>query len=262
MKMFLILKNNIKVFLFFIFSICIGFFILNYQNQILIYFFPNKIYAHRVNSIIKAKEIKNVFAGVELDVVFQIEQDIFDVNHPPANSIGLTLYNYISSSGINSNNSIWLDFKNLSKDNMLESLNRLEYLCEFLKLKKENIIIESQNSEFLIVFSENGYKTSYYLPIKLNKHSENNLANEVEKIKSKIKLYRTDYISSDVRDYSIIKNNFPHKEILTWGFGQQSLFSPRGLYRNLRSLLLKIKVLNDENVEVVLFPFYSKHGNR
>jgi hypothetical protein len=58
-----------------------------------------KVWAHRVNSIEKLAQTGALYSGVELDLVFVDEGEaaFFDVNHPPAPSIGLSLDAYLSS---------------------------------------------------------------------------------------------------------------------------------------------------------------------
>ena len=51
--------------------------------------FPEKVWAHRVNTKIKLAEAADKFTGVQLDIV--INKDNFDVNHPPVESIDLSL---------------------------------------------------------------------------------------------------------------------------------------------------------------------------
>ena len=76
-----------------------------------------KIWAHRVNSLGKLQLAKKKFSGVELDIVFAEKngQWYFDVNHPPYESIALSLDEYFASLDNPNQLKLWLDFKNLSK---------------------------------------------------------------------------------------------------------------------------------------------------
>ena len=89
-------KKRFRLYIF-LFIFCVISFLLYvayYSNRILFYGYEHKIWAHRVNSIEKLKETISCFEGVELDVVYIEDGDFFDVNHPPAESIGLSLDEY------------------------------------------------------------------------------------------------------------------------------------------------------------------------
>ena len=134
------IKRILALFLLFCSFVVI---VINYQNELLLKLFPEKIWVHRVNFIDKLQEINTKFSGVEVDVIFIEDKNIFDVNHPPAQSIDLSLFKYLSSIKLTSNNSFWIDFKNLSEDNMENSCLKLDSICKELKLNREQFIIES-----------------------------------------------------------------------------------------------------------------------
>jgi heptose-I-phosphate ethanolaminephosphotransferase len=125
-----------------------------------------KIWAHRVNSVGKLKRSEAVFSGVELDVVFNSDRDsgYFDVNHPPAESIGLHLDDYLSNADPPGSMTYWLDIKNLTDQNKAEVLKRLQLIMKRHDLREDQIIAESPNFEVLRYLSERGLFTSYYLP--------------------------------------------------------------------------------------------------
>lgn len=229
----------------------------NFQNRLLLFMFPEKIWIHRVNSVDKLKEVVDKFKGVELDVVFKEGENKFDVNHPPAQSIDLSLFEYLSSIKLSANNRFWLDFKNLSESNMNSSCLKLDSLCNKLMINKEKIIVESTNLEYLSPFKTKGFRTSHYLFGTLDRQL-------TSKIKNIRLLNKTDFISSDKHNYTTIKDHFPDEKILTWsyGFSDGKSLRPDHLLRNLKSLYMKFKVLSDDNVSVVLFSYYSKNGDR
>jgi len=84
--------------------------IIFYSNGVLKLVFNEKIWIHRVNSIEKLGEVQADFYGVELDVVFLDSLNEFDVNHPPAESINLSLFEYLSTIKENKKLHFWLDF--------------------------------------------------------------------------------------------------------------------------------------------------------
>ncbi|MCP4548685.1 MAG: hypothetical protein GY835_19685, partial [bacterium] len=126
--------------------------------------FRERIWPHRVNSIGKLREVTRIFRGLELDVVFLEEENRFDVNHPPAPSIGLTLESFWAAVGTPSPYGFWLDFKNLSAQNHRAALDRLAALADRFELTREAVIVESQQPLLLDAFGKAGFSTSYYLP--------------------------------------------------------------------------------------------------
>jgi len=125
-----------------------------------------KIWAHRVNSVGKLKQSEAIFSGVELDLVFNRDGGggTFDVNHPPAESIGLRLDDYLSSADPTGSMTYWFDIKNLTDQNKAEVLARLQWIAKRHGLRSDQIVAESRNFEALSHLSEGGVVTSYYLP--------------------------------------------------------------------------------------------------
>ena len=119
--------------------------------------FSNKIWAHRVNSIEKLNSALNHFDGVELDLVYNNKKDLFDVNHPPSKSIGLTFEVYLNAIKKQQFPYLWLDLKNLSKENSISILNKLLYLFKSKNYPFHKILIESRQSNELLIFEKEGF---------------------------------------------------------------------------------------------------------
>ncbi len=242
-----------KTYFFSILFVVFGLLLFNAVNypKALQFFFPQKVWAHRVNSIIKLEETIKHFRGHELDVVF--ENGIFDVNHPPAESIGLSLHQYWNSLEEPNAFNFWLDVKNLSHSNCFFASKKLDSIVNILGIKKERIIVESPNFEFLEPFNNFGYKTAVYLPGNLNKMVSDSLALLIPQVASNIKNKPKIYLSFPIEDYQIVRENFPNRKKILW--------HTRGAH----DFNIKLKVwqaLFDQQVEVVLLPFNSAKGNR
>lgn len=246
-------KNKAKAILFLGVLYVTFCFVLSFQNKILKSIFYDKSWVHRVNSIEKMKLVANNFTGIEIDVVFNENEGFFDVNHPPVKSIHLPLKTLISND--NNNLKYWIDFKNLSLSNSEASLNRLEEITNLLKINKNRFIIESRNPEYLKIFSEKGYVTSYYLPSNLTENKQ--LLNIV---KTKNKNYKTTFISSDLKQYKTITNNFPNEKILTWlySYKQELSFNPLKVFKKSKSFYQKYRVLSNKKISVILFSLKTK----
>ena len=263
MKKFLIAnKKSILIVMAFYAIVSI---VLNYLDSSLSNELSDKAWIHRVNSTEKLSEvIKNKFKGVELDVVFLEETNTFDVNHPPAKSINLSLFSYLSSLKNNNKSSFWIDFKNLTAENAFTSVTKFDSICSVLKLNKNEFIIESDSPQFLKVFQDSGYKTSYYLPTSLCNTPPEKFELAFEAVKRNVINYDTDYISLDKCNYSLMKDGFPNKPKLLWSFPDHRRFilNPLRLIKIPEQIALKIQLLADKDVEVVLFAYVAQSGNR
>lgn len=213
-----------------------------------------KIWVHRTNSIEKLNEVRNDFSGVELDVEYLDSVNVFDVNHPPAKSIGLNLNTYLEVSKGNKKLHYWLDFKNLNPQNQEKSLSRLLAICSTLELKPSNFIVESGEMDLLQHFQKQGFNVSYYLNWPgLYTLNENQLNVELDKIKKSLNNNSFPcYISSDYRDYEILKTYFVDRDLLLWLDDQ---FVKDNSIGNKIKLM---KMLSDDRVKVVLFKHHSR----
>ncbi|PIQ14792.1 MAG: hypothetical protein COW67_11890 [Flavobacteriales bacterium CG18_big_fil_WC_8_21_14_2_50_32_9] len=215
-----------------------------------------KTWVHRVNSIEKLKEVNSKFSGVELDVVFDSVLATFDVNHPPAPSIGLNLLEYLKSN-TESELYFWLDFKNLSSENATLSLKRLEFLCTELTIPKKQFIVEASQPEFLKLFAKSGFQTSYYLHWPgLYQLSEENLTETISHIKDNI-FPELSFISSSYHDYEIMQYYFPDHEKLLWLTENETKKTTK-----IQEHFYRIKVANDPKVKVLLIQIKTKASNR
>lgn len=217
------------------------------SNRTLIFLFKDKIWAHKVNSIEKLNEANKLFSGVELDVVFYVKNNFFDVNHPPDKSLNLLLAEYFQFPINNSNYKYWIDFKNLNKDNELQSSNRLDSITKLFNLNTSNIIVESENPQFLKSFRDKGFLTSCYLPSGLHVLNEDSLKVVIELINNDLITYKSFYISMDYKDYPIVKKHFPDKKKLCW-------FTTYGSMNKITARILLYEILLDDNVDVLLIP--------
>lgn len=218
--------------------------------------YTDKIWAHRVNSIEKLEYTQENYTGIELDIMFDKSTLSFDVNHPPAASINLNLDTYFSQIDSIKKLGIWLDFKNLDSINRHEALNRLLQLTEKYHLNKSSIIVESQFPEYLDIFSNVGFITSYYLPTRLSDLNEKNLHVKIEQIKNNILQYPTTAISTNINDYELIATFFPHKKKYLWSIDKTYTS------RFFKNFLTTKKALKDSTVKSVLVRVNKDIGRR
>lgn len=249
----MIKKYRIQLFFVLIFTslLAIGFL----SNTTLRVLFPTKLRAHKVNTIEKMLEAREVFSGLELDVVYHADKNYFEVNHPPDSSIHLTLANYLQKNSENKNCNYWLDFKNLDSNNAMKSSISLDSLTQSYSLQNSNFIVESMNPNCLSGFKAKGFQTAYYLPSDLYLKSEEELKAQINSIKIKLAQSKTTYISFDYRDYSLVKKYFPDEKKIAW-------FTVYGKTNKFLARLLLFKIAFDEKVDVLLVPYKAASGNR
>lgn len=211
----------------------------------------NKVWAHRVNSIEKLNAALNYFEGIELDLVYHSKNDILDVNHPPTKSIGLHFEDYLNAIEENHFPYIWLDIKNLNKNNAKNILRKLLVLFNSKNYPLDKVLIESKRANQLLQFEKEGFKTSFYLPSKLYKKDSLGLKKIILEIKNVIKEQPNIAISTDFRDYDILKETFPNHTKYIWAIVKPLHFNH-----------FKIReILKDESVNIVLLKYNVIRGN-
>lgn len=255
-------KTKILFTLFIIFTV-LCYSVLEFQIDLFKICFSSKIWAHRVNSIEKYQEAKMKFSGIETDIVFESSNNYFDVNHPPAKSIGLKLQDLLNSNEKKSEFGVWLDFKNLDSTNQNTSLIKLGELMNILKIESRLILIESSSPQYLRGFTENGFKTSFYLPPNVLNLSSKDLNEFLKFTNNLLNTKSIECISSSSNHYDFMKKYFPDTRKFTWILNEppkiRSLYTLKRSYINFRK---NLSIFMDPNVEAILLPFKSKTGNR
>lgn len=182
--------------------------------------FGSKIWLQKVNTVERFKEKTQNYFGAEVDVLFDPEKNFFDVHHNTDESTGLNLENILKSATV-MKKFVWLDFKNLTDDNVSQALTELNRLVEDFNWK-DKIIVESPNAKALTLFTDSGYYTSYYIPMitsrwaKLYGMNENERLSFIEKTLAQTKGTRFIAVSSDYRLYELVKFYFPKHDRLHW----------------------------------------------
>jgi len=221
-----------------------------YKLEFLGYY--DKIWAHRANSIEKLHSALDYYKGVELDLVYHEQENFLDVNHPPTTSIHLEFENYIATLDKEEYPFLWLDIKNLREDTAKSIFTKLQDVFAKVNYPLQNVLIETRYPEALPMFSEAGYKTSYYLPAFLVKRDSVLLEKTIERVKKTLKEQPNIAISTSHKDYHIVKEHFPEHRKYIWVLVPVvniDFFTTR-------------EILKDETVEVVLVKYVALKGNR
>src|SRR5690606_12577124 len=177
--------------------------------------YQSKVWAHRVNSLPKLHYTARFYSGIELDLVYDSVTNTFDVNHPPAPSIGLDLGTYFSEIK-GKELKLWLDIKNLSSHNTENASETLNNLVRKHQLKHQNILVESTEIECLMSFRTKGFQTSFYLPQLVDLEDETKLLPRIDSIKDLLKQFPTDAVSGNANCYEILQTHFKEKQKYLW----------------------------------------------
>jgi heptose-I-phosphate ethanolaminephosphotransferase len=206
----------------------------------------NKEWLKAINTVALANAIPPGTPGMESDVYFDKAKDHFEVYHDSSAPSLLNLDTLFSiHHERNPEASIWLDFKNLDKENLLPSLKEV---CR-LRIKYHlagRMIIESSSPENLRAFCDSGFFTSYYVPL-FNPYllPEDSLASILQDVAAKLEKYPASAVSGYYFQYPVLKKFFPKYPILTWSVHSFGVV-PYAFSNQLK---------NDETVKVILYPF-------
>lgn len=205
---------------------------------------PDKCWLHSANSIEKMLEVSGKYKGMEIDVNFNNTELFFDVTHNIEDSINLSLEEYFKY--LNKNDKkIWIDFKNLTEENVENSLEVLENIIFEYYVDKTRFIIESSNYEMLRFFKERGYYTSYYVPyLDISNLSEEELKYWKNKIEYIALTGNVSAISFPGYLYPFIKSIGIKINLLTWEDGKK--------WERLYLTKITRNMLKDEQLKVIL----------
>lgn len=146
--------------------------------------YNNKIWLHRCNSLEKLYEKAAKYPNIEVDIVIR-DNHLFDVTHDIDTTFNLKIASYFDYMQ-EKDGRMWMDIKNLTSENKLSVLSRLNMLINHFEIEKERLIIESSNWEALATFTENEFYTSYYVPFdepdELDDEEIDSCINELQKI--------------------------------------------------------------------------------
>ncbi len=172
------------------------------------------IWVHRVNGIDRLNEVKNMFSGFEIDLVYNLQNNYFDVNHPPAESIKLSLSSLINNLENPAEKHYWLDLKNINKQNCESALKRLVELSNLHDIRK-NFILESKCLDCLQRFSEEGFFTSKYLPF-YHQMAESEMNYLIFTLSDSLNHLSVSAISQERGALSILNSKFNTCDKLVW----------------------------------------------
>ena len=191
-----------------------------------------RIWAHRVNSVGKLLEAKNLFAGVELDLVYEPSLDSFRVYHPPKKDNGLTLSEYLRASSDRKRLRFWFDWKNPSELNLGAALEKLESLHAEFGIKDRAVLEVPPGfvAADEAALARHGWQVSYYLPTDEIMACANTGSDGCHKLAmntaGRARSLKARYVSFDFRAWAFIKTHadaFSDFELLSWDLSKNTM---------------------------------------
>lgn len=193
-----------------------------------------KIWLHRANDPAKAKFFQYKYSGMEIDVYYDATLNNFIIQHDEDENSRITLDEWLSSIENPSDLGIWLDMKNLSKENKKSAVEKLIQIKNTFNLNGK-IYVESDNCSELDIFEKENFHTSYYIPWYAADSIADSIRNSIEK-------YNLKTISGYYDKYDFMKRQFPEINKLIWYHKNDS--ATRSYYINLAN--------NEEKIDVLL----------
>lgn len=210
----------------------------------------DKFWLHRTNTPEKLVTKGLRYNGVELDITYYDKENNFDNSHDEAKKIDFPLSKMFDILGHNKQK-IWLDYKNLTKDNSQKSLERLEELLNYYGVDKKRCIVESRNYQDLKLFHDHGFYTSFYAPVdKKYLKNPNEQVKYKEKIMEAVETGNVDAVSFPIEYYSLVKDINTDKDMLLWDTGSKWWAFFVDPSRN--------AIRQNENVKVILVKDYAE----
>ena len=206
----------------------------------------NKEWIKAVNTKELLNKIDAAASGIECDVYFNQQKNIFEIHHDPGKSTGFNLNDLLDSyskQGLQA--SIWLDLKNLDDSNYNFTLIALTELRSKFHLTNK-LLVESNRADLLIAFSDSGFYTSYYTPM-FNPYQINDEETKhwVDSLSVVINKSKVNAISGYYFQYPFLHNYFPNYPVLIWSANDRL---------SLVNWLFKKKIAASKEVFIALYP--------
>ena len=206
--------------------------------------YQDKLWLHRANSLEKWREKADAYPNAEVDLIFW--KGKFHVAHDTADITVLTIDEYFKEMP-NCKGHLWLDIKNLSKNNAIVALHELDSLCSEYNVDKSRLILESDNESALSHFThQGGYFTSYYVkaprPSELSEEERKEVIYQLEQVVHHGNVSALSFPHHWYKDISSrLKSDIP---LLTWDHHTGEWLFHASFWKH--------KMLNDDRVKVIL----------
>ena len=175
----------------------------------------SKIWKHGVYSKYEAQELEGVFDGLEVDVIYSLEKDNIYVGRVEADtSKNLPLDEWFAMLKEPDKMCYWIDFKNLSADNVNQALDVLDVLVEKYQIY-DKFFVENQSVDVLKIVKGKKYSTMLWVD-NLYYWNKKDTASVIKKIRSQIDVLHPDAISCEYTMFPLLCDSFPEQNVHFW----------------------------------------------
>jgi len=183
----------------------------------------DKLWAHRVNDPDEANNKLNDFNGIEIDLVFEETEGMFDVRHDiDGSKSNHTLNMYFHQLANASQFYYWLDLKNLDPKNKAGVTQRLNLILDKYDLR-DNVIVESKDGASLGYLGQSRIKTSFWVTaFRYNLNDPAASSSEAQDIAKVLQQYKFNALSAHYPMVEFLTYHFPKASIHIWTNGLSS----------------------------------------
>lgn len=184
--------------------------------------------------------------GIECDVYYNHEKNIFEVHHDPGESTGFELNELLKEYKKKQlQASIWLDLKNLDDSNYSFAVNALANMRSKYQLTNK-VLVESGRADLLTIFSDSDFYTSYYTPL-FNPYQINDeeMKHWADSLSIVLARSNVNAVSGYYFQYPFLHHYFPNYPVLTWAANDRL---------SLVNWLFKKKAASAKEIFIVLYP--------
>lgn len=175
----------------------------------------SKIWKHGVYSKYDAQKYEGVFDGLEVDVIYSLEKDNIYVGRVEADtSKNLPLDEWFAMLKEPDKMCYWIDFKNLSADNVNQALDVLDVLVEKYQIY-DKFFVENQSVAVLKIVKERKYSTMLWVD-NLYYWNKKDTTSVIKKIRSQIEDLHPDAISCEYTMFPLLCDSFPEQNVHFW----------------------------------------------
>lgn len=179
----------------------------------------SKIWKHGVYSKYDAAKYENVFDGMEVDIVYSTEKDDLFIGREESDADKNESFDaWLAMLENPAKPRLWIDFKNLSKENCTQAIASLNRLIDKYGIKN-NVMVESQDVEALKYAKNSGFYVILWvdnLHYWREPHSHHDSVSICHTIRYKINKLHPDAISSEFTAYPMLCDSFPNENIHFW----------------------------------------------
>jgi hypothetical protein len=205
----------------------------------------NKEWVKAVNTKELLNKVTRDAGGIEADIYFNPEKNIFEVHHDPGVETGFDLEDLFNGRAANGlQGSVWIDLKNLDDSNHVAAVSLLSGLRNKYDLHNK-VLVESGRADLLGLFSDSGFYTSYYVPL-FNPYliNDDEIRHWVDSLSNVLNRSTVNALSGYYFQYPFLHLYFPKYPVLTWA--EKGKFS-------LVNWLFRRKLANAGEIFIVLY---------